>query len=427
MTSVVETRVAARVHAEPAKRPWVFRMTWPRAYLLSFVAIGAFAITYRLLFGLGAATNLSDRWPWGIWVWWDVMTGVALAGGGYSMALLVNFLGREKWKPLERAAFLTSLIGYLLVVGGLFLDLGRWTNVWRVPLFWKGNPHSVMFELVWCVSGYTFVQIVEFGHIFVERVKMPRLAALLHKIYAPVLVVGVILPFLHQSALGSLYVIAKGRLDPLWWSMLLPVFFLMSSFFIGPAMVTAEGFLSARFRGHKPPIKLLGPMVQLSGVMMLVYFGLKVFDITSRGQVGHLLDGSIQSLLFLTETVLGILLPAFFFLNPRTRRLPKYLATGATMAVVGLALNRGDVVFAGMAASARGATYLPSLMELAITVGLVAAGILVYAFVVDNFPIIPEGDSETPASAKAVTRSRPYTVFVPKPRIRSEEPPPPES
>lgn len=425
MTSAVETRVATRVHAEPAKRPWVFRMTWPRAYLLSFVAIGAFAAAYRLLFGLGAATNLSDRWPWGIWVWWDVMTGVALAGGGYSMALMVNFLGREKYKPLERAAFLTSLIGYLLVVGGLFLDLGRWMNVWRVPLFWKGNPHSVMFELVWCVSGYTFIQIVEFGHIFVERVKMPRLEHLLHKVYAPVLTVGVILPFLHQSALGSLYVIAKGRLDPLWWSMMLPIFFLMSSFFIGPAMVTAEGFLSGKFRGHTPSVRLLGQLVRTSGVLMLVYFGLKIADLTVRGQLTHMLDGSTQSLLFLTELAFGILLPAFFFLNPRTRRSPRWLATGATMAVVGLALNRGDVVFAGMAAQAHGATYLPSMMEIAITVGLVAAGMLAYAFVVDNFPIIPEGGSETPASAKAVTRSRPYTVFVPKPRIRSEEEEPP--
>ena len=425
MTSAVDTRVATRVHAEPAKRPWVFKMTWPRAYLLSFVAIGAFAAAYRLLFGLGSATNLSDRWPWGIWVWWDVMVGVALAGGGYSMALLVNFLGREKYKPLERAAFLTSLIGYLLVVGGLFLDLGRWMNVWRVPFFWKGNPHSVMFELVWCVSGYTLVQIVEFGHIYVERVRMPRLEHVLHKIYAPVLTIGVILPFLHQSALGSLYLIAKGRLDPLWWTMMLPIFFLMSSFFIGPAMVTNEAFLSAKFRGHKPPVRVLGQLVRISGAMMLVYFGLKIADLVSRGVLSNLLDGSTQSMLFITELLVGILIPALIFLNPIARRKPRWLVAGSTMAVIGLALNRGNVVFAGMAEQANGAVYFPSMIEMAVTVGLVAAGVMAYAFVSDNFPIIPEGESETPASAKAVTRSRPYTVTVPKPRIRSEEEEPP--
>ncbi len=370
------------------RRPWTFRMTGTRIVLLALAGLGAGAALYRLIFGLGAATNLSDRWPWGLWVWWDVLTGVALAGGGYSTALLVNFLGRERWRAVERGAFLTSLLGYLMVVTGLILDLGRWPNAWRAVLFWAGNPHSVMFELIWCVGGYTVVQLVEFGYIFVERVRAPRLNRVLSRIYVPVLIVGVILPVLHQSALGSLYVIAGGRLDPLWWSMLLPLFFLMSSFFVGPAMVTVESFLSARSHRRRPPVRVLEEMIRLSGIVMAVYLVLKVADLAVRGVLPHVFDGSVQSDLFLVETGLGVLLPAVLFLRPRVWRSPARLVTASWLVVAGVALDRANVVFTGMAASAGGASYVPYWMELGVTLGLIAAGILAYLFITENFDIV---------------------------------------
>lgn len=393
---------------------WTFRMTRTRAVLVVLALAGAAAALYRLAFGLGAATNLNDRWPWGLWVWWDVMTGVALAGGGYSTALMVHFLGRERWKPVERAAFLTSLIGYLLVCAGLFVDLGRWINVWRVPLMWQLNPHSVMFELVWCVSGYTFVQLVEFLYIFVERVRAPRLARALSRIYAPVLIVGITLPLLHQSALGSLYLLAKGWLEPLWWSMLLPLFFLTSSFFVGPAMVTVEGFLSARAHGRRPPVHVLAEMVRVSGVLMLIYAVAKIADLGYRGALGRLLDGSTASALFLLELGVCVVVPAFVFLSRDVALRPRRLVGAASLVVVGVALNRANVVFTGMAAAAGGATYLPSLPEVALTVGLVAAGVLLYLFVVENFPILP--------AARPAAELRPERpVVVPETPVRERE------
>jgi Ni/Fe-hydrogenase subunit HybB-like protein len=426
--------VAPRTHRVPWHRRirqtlsvggWDFHLTTGRAMLLGVAMLGGGAAIYRLLFGLGAATNLTDRWPWGLWVYWDVMLGVALAGGGYSTALMVNFLGKDKWKSIERAAFLTSLIGYLLVVGGLFLDLGRWMNVYRVPMIWAANPHSVMFELVWCVSGYTFVQIVEFLHIYVERVRMPRMEKVLHKIYAPVLIIGVCLPLLHQSALGSLYIIAKGRLDPLWWSMLLPLFFLMSSFFVGPAMVTVENFLAARPHHRRPPLLILRQMVRVSGWLMLAYFVMKVADLTFRGMWPRLFDGSTASNLYLIEVVVGIFIPMVMFLSRGVRHSSRLLVTAASLTVFGVALSRANVVFTGMAAQAHGASYFPSGGELAITAGLVAAGVLLYAFVCDNFPIQPEDEAgrpivpETPAGADDVARSRPLVERTPWPRART--------
>lgn len=387
-------------------RAWTFRMTPTRLTLCALVAVGAGIAVFRLMFGIGATTNLSDRWPWGLWVWWDVMTGVALAGGGYSTALLVHFLGRDRWKAVERAAFLTSLLGYLMVCAGLFLDLGRWINVWRVPLVWEQNPHSVMFELVWCVTGYTFVQLVEFGYIFVERVRAPRLARVLSKIHVPVLIVGVTLPLLHQSALGSLYLLANGRLDPLWWSMLLPPFFLLSSFFVGPAMATVESFLSSRSHGGRPPVRILAEMVRLAGLVMVGYLCLKVGELAWRGVLLEAFNGSVASNMFLLELGLGVLLPAVLFLGNGIRHRPARLVTAASLVVLGVALNRANVVFTGMLSSAKGASYIPSLGETGLTVGLVAAGILAYLFIMENFPIHAPDDVAASEAVVAEARAR---------------------
>lgn len=392
------------MRAERAAPRWTFRSTRTRLVLAALAVTGGALALFRLAFGLGASTNLNDRWPWGLWVWWDVLTGVALAGGGYSTALLVHFLGRERWREVERAAFLTSLIGYLLVCAGLCLDLGRWINVWRVPFVWELNPHSVMFELVWCVGGYTTVQLVEFGYIFVERVHAPRLARFLSRIYAPLLIVGITLPLLHQSALGSLYLLTRGRLDPLWWSMGLPLFFLVSSFFVGPAMVTVESFLSSRALGRRPPVGILTEMVRVSGVVMLVYVGAKALDLLWRGQAGRLLEGSTQSTLFLLELGLGVAVPAFIFLGRDLARRPARLVTAASLTVLGVALDRANVVFTGMAAAADGARYVPSLVEVGVTVGLVAAGVIAYLFVVENFPIHPPEPAAAPSAEERPIR-----------------------
>jgi Ni/Fe-hydrogenase subunit HybB-like protein len=222
---------------------WKFKLT-PFRYTLLVLGLAGVALSlYRLAFGLGHTTNLNDQWPWGLWIGFDVLTGVALAGGGYSTCLLVYVLRVKKFKPLARSAMLTSLLGYLLVLAGLFLDIGRWFNFWRPFVYW--GYHSVLFEVFWCVSLYTLVQVLEFSHIVTERIGQKWHGALV-KILPVLFIVGIVLPTLHQSSLGNLYVIEVGKLHPLWWSMLLPAFFLLSSFFVGPAMVGLETSLSAR-------------------------------------------------------------------------------------------------------------------------------------------------------------------------------------
>jgi len=197
-----------------------------------------------------------------------------------------------------------------------------------------------------------------------------------------------------------LYVIAAGRLDTLWWSMLLPLLFLMSSFFVGPAMATVESFLSARTHGRRPPTRALQEMLRLSAGIMVVYLGLKLGDLAWRGALPALVDGSVQSTLYLVEVGAGVLLPIILLLLPRVRSSPAGALTASVLVVLGVALNRANVVFTGMAAAAGGASYVPYWMEFAVTLGIIAAGILAYLFVTENFPIYREIRPEPPSSVE---------------------------
>ncbi|RDV80502.1 NrfD/PsrC family molybdoenzyme membrane anchor subunit [Ammonifex thiophilus] len=369
------------------ERKWSFRMTPWRAIGLAIVGVMLFAAIYRLLFGLGAATNLNDRWPWGLWIGFDVLTGVALAGGGFTTCFLVHVLHIKDWKPIARATALTSLIGYLLVLGGLFLDIGRWYNFWRPFLVYAGSWHSVLFEVFWCVSLYTMVQLLEFGHVVFERVKSPGFKRFFDAILVPMYIFGIILPTLHQSSLGSLYLVAVNRLDPLWWSILIPVFFLLSAVFVGPAMATVEGALAATAYRREFELDVLQSFVRVSAVVMSVYLLLKGIDLVYRGQIGHLFDGSFTSNMFLLEIVGGVIIPLIMYLSPSVRRSKAGLITASALVVAGVIFNRFNVVFTGMAKWAN-FHYFPSWMELSVSIGLVTLGILAYCFVVENFPVL---------------------------------------
>ncbi|KAF1084179.1 putative Ni/Fe-hydrogenase 2 b-type cytochrome subunit [Sporotomaculum syntrophicum] len=371
---------------------WHFTMTPTRKLLLLLGLLGVLGMVYRLVAGLGSATNLNDQWPWGMWIGFDVLTGVALAGGGYSTALIVHILGVKKYSPIARSALLTSLIGYLLVMAGLFMDIGRWFNFWRPFVSWGYT--SVLFEVFWCVSLYTMVQLLEFGEIATEKVKKGW-HNLFKKMLPALLIIGVLLPTLHQSSLGSLYVIEVGKLYPLWWSMLLPVFFLMSSFFVGPAMVTVETFLGARAHGHKPDISLLQSFIKISGYVMLVYLLLKVVDLYYRGAAGLVFAGNLEGNLFLLEMVCGVLIPIIICFTPQLRNSVSGLVTFGVLVVSGVILNRMNVVFTGMA-DFMGGAYFPSVIEWLVTIGLIAIGVLGYLFIVENFHILP---SHTPGQA----------------------------
>ncbi|ABO49651.1 Polysulphide reductase, NrfD [Desulforamulus reducens MI-1] len=372
---------------EIAEYKWKFTMTPARKVLLLLAGLGVVCMLYRLATGLGTSTNLSDKWPWGLWIGFDVLTGVALAGGGYGTAIIVHVLHRNKYHAIARSAMLTSLLGYLLVMAGLFMDIGQWFNFWRPFVSWGHS--SVLFEVFWCVSCYTTVQVLEFGEIVTEKVGTKYHEAF-KKALPVLMIIGIVFPTLHQSSLGALYLIMVDKLYPLWWSPYIGLLFLMSSFFVGPAMICVETALAGKAFNHEVPIPVLRGLVRISGVFMVLYLGLKLYDLANRGVFNLMFEGNLEGNLFLLEIILGIIIPIIIAFSgmSNTRR---GLVTFGVLVSGGLIFNRMNVVFTGMSA-AIGGWYFPSIMEWSVSIGLVAIGCLVYCFIVENFNILEHGE-----------------------------------
>jgi Ni/Fe-hydrogenase subunit HybB-like protein len=362
---------------------WQFTITRARLVLMALAALGIGVIAVRFITGFGQVTNLSDDWPWGLWITFDVLIGVALAGGGYFTALIVHVLHQERYLPIARSAMLTSLIGYLLVLAGLLVDIGQWFNFWRPYISWGYT--SVLFEVFLCISAYTTIQILEFGEIVTERIGVKR-----HNFFVkimPILIVtGIIFPTLHQSSLGGLYLIAVNKLYPLWWSPLLPVFFFMSSFFVGPAMICVESTFAGRAFQHSVPIHVLRGLGKIGGGMMILYFLLKLYDLASRGILPLLLKGNLEGTLFIIEMVFGIIIPVIMIFTNFTRTHRGLFFYGLLVSA-GVVLNRVDVSLVGMAGSAS-TGYFPTIWEFVTSIGFTAIGCLLYCFIAENFHIL---------------------------------------
>jgi hypothetical protein len=203
------------------------RPTFWSVVFAAVMAAALYAAYLRFFHGLGAATNLSDRFPWGLWIGFDVLCGVGLAAGGFTLVATVHIFNIERYQPILRPAILTAFLGYLLVIVALLFDLGRSFRIWHALVMW--NPRSVMFEVAWCVMLYTTVLMLEFIPVFFERFGWRKALRRIRAISVPLVIVGVILSTLHQSSLGSLYLIVPEKLHPLWYTPLLPVLFFISA------------------------------------------------------------------------------------------------------------------------------------------------------------------------------------------------------
>ena len=204
---------------------------WTTVFWIIMMA-GFVSAVIRFGWGLGASTHLSDQFPWGLWVGFDVVCGVGLAAGGFVVAASVYIFNLERYRPILRPAILTAFLGYILVVVGLLFDLGRPWNVWHPIIMW--NPHSVMFEVGWCVMLYSTVLALEFSPIIFEKLNFERPQKILHTITIPMVILGVVLSSLHQSSLGSLFLIIPEKVYPLWYSSNLPYLFFTSAVAVGP-------------------------------------------------------------------------------------------------------------------------------------------------------------------------------------------------
>jgi Ni/Fe-hydrogenase subunit HybB-like protein len=254
------------------------------------------------------------------------------------------------------------------------------------------------------VGGYTAIQVLEFVYIFEERIPIPRLRPILAKVYGPMMCVAMLLPFFHQSALNSLYVIAKGREDPLWWSLGLPLYAIMTSMFVGPAVVTIENVVSERTYGRPVHWRILDEMVRISAAMMGVYLVVKLGDYYARGVLPELFSGSLLGNIALIELGIGVVLPMTMFLSKRLRASRHGMVTASLLAIAGVVLNRFNITITGMMRSTGEGFYRPSWMEAWFCLGLAACVVLAYLFIVENFPIYTAEDVRIAEARRHPTR-----------------------
>jgi Ni/Fe-hydrogenase subunit HybB-like protein len=378
------------------------KLTFWNVVLALVLLVGGYSIVYRLVYGLGASTNLSDQFPWGLWIGFDVLCGVGLAAGAFTLCAIVHIFNLERFKPIVRPAVLTGFLGYFLVAIAISLDIGRPWRIWHPLVFW--NPDSVMFEVAWCVTLYLSVLALEFAPAVFERLRSPRALKMLKAISLPLVIAGVLLSMLHQSSVGSLYLIVPNKLHPLWYSPLLPVLFFVSAIAIGMAMVIVESNWSRRAFGHEIDVKLLGKLGQGIVVVMGTYGVLRIWDLHYRGSLGAVLVPSEESAMFLLEMLLMVVAPVALLAVRKVRETRLGLLAGGFTAVLGFIMNRLNVAITGMRA-ASGVDYRPAWMEWALTAGLVALGMLLFMLAVKYLPIFgPAGakHATTPVSAPVV-------------------------
>jgi c(7)-type cytochrome triheme protein len=313
--------------------------------------------------------------------------GVGLAAGGFVIAATVHVFRIKRYKAIARPTILTAFLGYVLVTVALMFDLGMPHRIWHPLIMW--NPHSVMFEIGWCVMLYTTVLALEFSPMVLERFNLQRPLKMIRFVYTPLVIIGVLLSTLHQSSLGTLYVIAPGKLHGLWYTPLLPVFFFISAIAGGLAMTIFESFLSRRAFRKRLEGDLLRGLGRVIVVVLAVLAVWRLQDMAARGNFGLIFQLTPESVMFWGEFGLGIALPLVLFAVPWVRRTDSGLILAATLTIMGFIVNRLNVAITGMTASS-GVTYVPSWMELAVTITIVAVGFALFGLAVRYLAVFPE-------------------------------------
>jgi Ni/Fe-hydrogenase subunit HybB-like protein len=370
------------------------KLTFWKAVFLFLMAAGLYATIVRFTQGLGPSTNLSDQFPWGIWIGFDVLCGVMLAAGGFTLTAAVHILNIKRLHAIVRPTVLTAFLGYLLVCVALMFDLGRPYNIWH-PLIMR-NPHSVMFEVAYCVMLYTTVLTLEFSPIVLERFHMEKPLKIVRAALIPLVICGVILSTLHQSSLGTVYLIMPEKLHPFWYTPLLPVFFFLSAIAVGLAMTIFESSMSAKHFGRQLELPILQELGRVLVVVLAVYGILRFEDLLHRGMLPRMWKPGYEMYLLWLELGLAVVAPLALLLQKRVRNSAGGLYGSAVLVVLGFVTNRLNVSITGMEASA-GMRYVPRWTEISVTAAIVAAGFALFALAVKYLPIFPAEEHPRPA------------------------------
>ncbi len=377
----------AEVPHEASHAPVGGRLITPVVLLAAaLTAIAGVFLLDRFVHGLGAVTNLNDGYPWGIWIAYDVVVGTAFACGGYALALLCYILNKGEYHPLVRPALLASAFGYTLGGMSVIFDLGRWWNAWHIFIPGYAQVNSVMFEVALCVAAYICVLWIEFTPTFFEKLGWKNAKRKLNRILFVFVALGVLLPTMHQSSLGSLLIVFGFQVHPLWQTQLLPLLFLLSAVTMGFSIVMFEATLSGRAFKRPTETSLLGKLSKIMTGTLAVFVALRLGELIVAGELGLAFAGDLRGNMFLLEMALFIL-PLALLASPTARRSQRKMFIAAVSMLLAGALYRIDAYLVAYL-TGDGWTYFPSWPELMVTIGIIAAEILGYVIFVRILPVL---------------------------------------
>ena len=363
---------------------------------LPIILLGLVLIVIRLAKGLGSVTNLSQDFPWGIWIGFDVMVGVAFAGGAYILTFVVYILRSEKYHPVVRATVLNGFLAYVFYAGAIFLDLGRWWNIIN-PIFGnKFGVNSVLFLVSWHFLLYMISLFIEFSPAVAEWLGFKRVRKILASLTLGAVVFGIALSTLHQSGLGALLMMAKDKIHPLWYTEFIPVFFFVSSIFAGLSMVIFEGTISHRVfadqidhEHHESYNRILIGLGKACAGALFVYFFMKIL-LLIHGKQWALLATPMGTW-YLVELIGLILLPCVLFLHGVRYQNVTVIRMGAILSMVGIIVNRLNyTVIAYKWYVPLSQRYIPSWGEITITLAIILTEVWVFRWIANRMPVFRE-------------------------------------
>lgn len=350
-------------------------------------AIGMYFLGVRFMNGIGAVANINGGYPWGIWVVYDVVIGTALACGGYALAITIYLFNKGQYHPLMRAALLASLLGYALGGVGAFIDMGRYWQFYHLMMPQHMNFNSVMLEVGLCVATYILVLIIEFAPAFLERIGAKGLLKALDKVLFLFIAIGILLPTMHQSSLGSFLVAMGYKISPLWQSVYMqPVLALLTALCMGFSIVIFEASMSKAAFDLDDETHLLSKIGKIIVGLLTAYLVVRFGEIIVNGKFGLIFAGGKNSLLFILETALFVI-PLVILTSEKKRNNPSILLWAAVSMLFAGSLYRFNA-FLLTYNPGPGYSYFPSVGEIMVTLGIIAFEVMTYIVLVKTLPVL---------------------------------------
>lgn len=374
------------------------KMWTPLTKVLVFImAAGGLLLLYRLVRGLGAVTNLNDRFPWGLWIGIDVLGGVAMAAGGFLIAGAVYILNWKKYKPIVRPAILNAFFGYALAATAIMFDIGLPWRIWHPIVMWQ--IHSIMWVVAIHVVLYTTTLATESSPMLFEKLKLEGAKKAVQVIMVPIVLFGVLLSILHQSSLGAVYLITPAKLSALWYNSQLPTMFLASAVMMGLSMVSLETIISSQAFNHKIDMGILSGLARGTLIAGVIYLVMKLIHLFNVG-IGMAFAGSMESNMYLLEMIVGVIAPIVMLIQKKVRENVNNILFVNILVIAGLLINRLNVSIFGVYRNqaATGMSYFPTWMEFVVTLAFISFSIVGFKVCAKYLRLFPETESERQAS-----------------------------